>query len=169
MSNIFDEKYLSSYTQKTVKFIFKSLKKNEILFIILSKNKLENNIFVNMISSSSYKILSNWSFGLISNFYQFCKSFRNKQSYSILSSIDFNSLNYIFLDEIPEKNSSIFKELLLLKKNLNIKIVSLVDINSDPNIIDINFIDFPLYFDSLSVSQTIPDKKALLFYITSQL
>jgi hypothetical protein len=156
-------------TQKTINLFFKCLKKNEILFIILFNDtkKLENNIFANILNLKKYKVINKWSNGLITNFYQFCKSFNNKESYSVISSIDFNLLNYIFLVEIPEKHTSMFKELLFLKKNLNIKIISLVDI-SNKNI-DSSFVDIPLYFSSEENFNNNPDKKSLIFYILSVL
>jgi hypothetical protein len=169
MFNFLESKPTLYFIHKTITFLTKVLKKNEILFIILSNNnkKLENKIFIESLLLKNYKVINNWSNGLITNFYQFCKNLNNKDSYSILSSTDFTCLNYIFLNELPEKNSSLFKELLLLKQNLNIKIISLVDINNKN--FDLNLVDIPLYFDSSKNVSNVLDKKSIIFYILSKL
>jgi hypothetical protein len=54
---------------------------------------------------------------------------------------------------VPEKNTNFYKELFLLKKTLNLKIISLIDIkqkNFDKNLI----VDLPLYYDSSDNANT---------------
>jgi hypothetical protein len=76
-----------------------------------------------------------------------CNSYKNSLWYKFLLEIDLIELKFIFLDNVPEKNTNFYKELFLLKKTLNLKIISLIDIkqkNFDKNLI----VDLPLYYDS---------------------
>lgn len=99
-----------------------------------------------------------WTHGMITNFTEVLKTYmwpRNKYKHENLLNLQWDEINTIFFTSTPT-NPDTIKELLLLKKSLNIKIASLVNINEMSEIRlckentnvenNVDLIDFPIYF-----------------------
>jgi hypothetical protein len=138
---------LKNNLQLVIKTLKYKTKKNTIFISNQVKSNDSNIIFFKALSSNKFLVLKKWPSGFITNFYQMCNSYKNALWYKFLLEIDLLELKFIFLDNVPEKNTNFYKELFLLKKTLNLKIISLIDIkqkNFDKNLI----VDLPLYYDS---------------------
>jgi hypothetical protein len=128
-----------------------------LLYILDNQNPSEYFLREFIFLKQEHAIYS-WSHGLITNFSETLKSYlpdkKNEHQNNIFN-LEWNDINTIFITKLPEKKSSIIKELLLVKQALNIKIIAMVDVNNIDNlslcksfkhIENLNLVDIPLYF-----------------------
>lgn len=150
-----------------MKFIqdIKILKKNQILYIFDNYYSSEYiYMFYLFLLKNNNLLLKKWPDGFITNFYQLCKTYKHKKAYEIMYNINLNQIKYIFIDVIPDQKSNKYKELLLLKNYLNIKIISLVDIEKVSKK-DLEFIDIPLLYSNKTDRNYYPNFSNLIFFL----
>lgn len=158
------------------------IKSNLFFFTYLLKNKLKKNIlfifpktlteqtqfFLNSLSSNNFLIISKWADGLITNYHQMSKSYKNLETYNFLTQLDITCIDFIILSDMPEKNSSMYNELLTLKTNFGIKIISFINIDNITTAVDhTGFIDIPLFYTNKNSDNIYPSLNFLHFYLLS--
>jgi hypothetical protein len=151
------------------KLLNNKLKKN-ILFVFSKKLKQKDQFFLNTLSKRDFLVIPKWSDGLITNYHQMSKSYKNKLSYNfITNNINFDDIDFIILNFIPEKQSSIYNELMILKTSLNIQLVCCMNINSATTNLKDSIIDIPLFYTEQENNTFYPSLSFLQFYLLNYL
>jgi len=149
--------------------ILNGIKKNEILFILNERQEIiVNEILYDTLFYNQYRSINKWPEGLITNYYQLCKSYKYKHSYEAFYYLDLKSLKYIYIEEIPAETSTMYKELMLLKRFLNIKFIACINMyNPQKNYT--NLIDLPLFFDEKSNNSNFLSKQEIYYLLINLL
>lgn len=146
--------------------IIKFTKKENFLFIFPQQTFHNNKIFFRTLKEKKFNVLPKWPAGFITNFYQMCNSYKNISYFSFFFECDLSKVKFIVLDTIPSKNSTKYKEITLLKRILNINIISFINISETKDIDPI--IDIPIFFNT-SNTQHYSDKNFIYFTILNYL
>lgn len=148
-------------------FFFTSLlhntTKKNMLFTFSKNLSEQNNLFLKILSKNNFLVIPQWSEGLITNYHQMAKSYKNKLNYNFLTAMELESIQFIILNSVPEKNSSFYNELMILKTYLNIKIVCFVNIKTVSEVKN-SIIDIPLFY-SENPNNFYPHLNFLHFYL----
>lgn len=143
--------------------LLNNTQKKNILFAFSKNLSDQDNLFLNILDKNNFSVIPRWSEGLITNYHQMAKSYKNKLNYNFLTAMDLESIQFIILNFVPEKNSSFYNELLILKTYLNIKIICFVNIKT---LLDKknSIIDIPLFYAE-NQNDFYPDLNFLHFYL----
>jgi hypothetical protein len=155
--------------QKNLQLILKNIfTKNSHILYVLNGHSIEEQLYRELIFKKQKSGVYFWTPGLITNFGQVLKSYFGNKGLGRqenLLYLDWKKVNKVLITKIPDKNSSLFKELLILKTELpNIKIIGFININNDLELSlckkNNQLIDTPLYYNG-----SISDKIFLYFTV----
>jgi hypothetical protein len=159
--------------------VLDSKKDAETLYLLNLNYGPDEMYFRHFLFLQGEKAIYLWTHGFITNFSEVLKRYvpdRDNILQTNIFDIKWSQIDSIFLTKVPGKNSSMLKELTLLKQTLNIKVIAFVDINNEDetslcksNILTKNhttFIDVPLYYSNDPKKNNTVVSKELLYQIT---